>query len=86
MERNEVFARMQDICRDVFDDAGLVLTEATVAADVEGWDSLAHLSLVNELEEQFDIAFTLEEVIGSGNPGELLTALMKHIKEKREKP
>lgn len=82
MNRDEVFEKMLDICRDVFDDDSLVLTESTMAADVEGWDSLTHLSLVSELEETFDIAFTLDEVTGSRNLGELLTALVKHIEEK----
>ncbi|SDW87298.1 acyl carrier protein [Lachnospiraceae bacterium KHCPX20] len=82
MERNEVFEKMMEICKDVFDDDKLVVTEATTAADVEGWDSLTHLSLVNELEETFEVAFTLDEVTGSKNLGELLNALMKHIAEK----
>lgn len=82
MERNEVFEKMSEICKDVFDDDSLVVTESTMAADVEAWDSLTHLSLVNELEETFEVAFTLNEVTGSKNLGELLNALMKHISEK----
>lgn len=82
MDRDKVFEKMLDICRDVFDNDSLVLTESTMAADVEGWDSLTHLSLVNELEEAFDVAFTLDEVTGSSSLGELLTALVKHIEEK----
>ena len=82
MERNEVFEKMMEICRDVFDDDKLVVTEATTAADVEGWDSLTHLSLVNELEEVFEVEFTLDEVTGSKYLGDLLNALMKHIEEK----
>ena len=81
MDRNEVFEKLTDICRDVFDDENLVITEKTTAADVEGWDSLTHLSLVNELEETYEVAFTLDEVTGSKNIGELLNALMKHIEE-----
>ena len=82
MERNEVFEKMQEISRDVFEDENLVITESTSAADVAGWDSLTHLSFVNELEELFDVAFTLDEVSGSKNIGELLNTLMKHIDEK----
>ncbi len=82
MDRNEVFEKIQEICRDVFEDAELVLTESTTASDVEGWDSLTHLSLVNELEETYEISFKLDEVTGSKNIGELLDALMEHIKEK----
>lgn len=82
MERSEVFERMAEICRDVFEDDSLNITEASTAADVEGWDSLTHLSLVDELEESFGVAFTLDEVTSSNNLGELLTALMKHIEER----
>lgn len=82
MERNEVFEKMTEICRDVFEDDSLTVTESTTAADVERWDSLTHLTLVNELEEMFEVAFTLDEVTGSKNLGELLSALMKHIEEK----
>lgn len=82
MDRNEVFKKMSDICRDVFEDDNLILTEATTATDVAGWDSLTHLSLINELEETFDVTFTLDEVTESKNIGDLLTALMKHIGEK----
>lgn len=82
MERNEVFEKLTSICRDVFEDENLVITESTTAADVKGWDSLTHLSLINELEETYKIAFLLDEVIGSENIGELMNALMKHIEEK----
>lgn len=80
--RNEVFAKMAEICRDVFEDEKLDVTEDITAADVERWDSLTHLSLVNELEETYGVAFTLDEVTGSKNLGELFNALMKHIEEK----
>ncbi len=82
MERNEVFERVKDICRDVFDDDRLEVTETMTAADVAGWDSLTHLSLVNELEEEFEVEFTLDEVTESQNIGELFNALMKHIDNK----
>lgn len=81
--RNEVFAKLAEICRDVFEDEELIITESTTAADVERWDSLTHLSLINELEEAYEVAFTLDEVTGSKNLGELLNALMKHIEEKQ---
>lgn len=82
MNRSDVFDKLIEICRDIFDDDELVITESTTAADVEGWDSLTHLSLVNELEETYEIVFTLDEVSNSKNIGDLLNALMKHIEEK----
>lgn len=84
MERNKVFEKTIEICRDVFDDESLVLTESTTATDVESWDSLTHLSLINELEEAFEVAFTLDEMMESKNLGELLNILMKRISEKEK--
>ena len=82
MERSEVFEKVTEICRDVFEDENLVIAEETTAADVKGWDSLTHLSLIDEIEVAFDVAFTLDEVTGSKNVGELIDALIKHIEEK----
>ena len=82
MDRNEVFEKVCEICKDVFDNENLVITEATSAADVEGWDSLTHLSLIDEIEQAYDIGFTLDETTGSKNIGELINAIIKHIEEK----
>lgn len=82
MERNEVFEKVNEICEDVFDEEGLTITNETTAADVEGWDSLTHLSLINEIEMEFGIKFTMGEIQGSKNVGELIDSLMKHIEAK----
>ena len=82
MERNEILKKLTEIAKDVFDNDEVELTEATTAADVEEWDSLSHLSLISDIEDEFDITFTLAEVSGSKNVGELIDAIVKHIGEK----
>jgi len=82
MGREEVFQSIVGIAKDVFGNDSIQLTEKSTSADVEEWDSLTHLCIVNELEEKYNIGFTLDEVTGSRNLGELLNALMKHIDEK----
>ena len=82
MDRNEILAKINEIARDVFDNDEVELTEATTAADVEEWDSLSHLSLVSDIEDEFGIIFTLAEVSGSKNVGELVDAIIKHMGEK----
>ena len=83
MEREEIFNKITEICRDVFDDSELVVSEKTTAADVAGWDSLTHLSLVSELEAFYGIEFLLDEVNSSKNLGELLNAVIRHLEENR---
>ena len=82
MERNEILKKITEIARDVFDNDEVELTEQTTAADVEEWDSLSHLSLVSDVEDEFGITFTLAEVSGSKNVGELIDAIIKHLENK----
>jgi acyl carrier protein len=80
--REEILKKVIEIAKDVFDNEDIVLTEATTASDVEEWDSLTHMSLISDIEDEFGINFTLSEISGSKNLGELITALMKHVEEK----
>ena len=82
MERNEILKKITEIAHDVFDNDEVQLTEQTTAADVEEWDSLSHLSFVSDVEDEFGITFTLAEVSGSKNVGELVDAIIKHKGEK----
>lgn len=79
MERTEIFEKVTEAARDVFEDEELVLTGATTAADVEAWDSLTHLSFINELELEFGIKFSMGEIQGLKNVGELVDVIVKRI-------
>ena len=51
--------------------AGTV-TEDTMIVDVEEWDSLAHVMLIGELEEQFGISIPVEDAVEIDGVRELL--------------
>ena len=80
MSREEILAQVQDIIRDEFDDDEINVTETTTAADVDDWDSLSHLSLIHEVEGQFGIKFTLGEIQGFKNVGEMIDSIEKYLK------
>jgi acyl carrier protein len=82
MDRTEVLEKVNEIARDVFENDEVVLTDESTANDVEEWDSLTHLSLISDIEEEFKINFTLREISGFNNVGELIDALIRHIEEK----
>ncbi|MBF1248926.1 acyl carrier protein [Lachnospiraceae bacterium oral taxon 096] len=79
MTREEAFERVVDICRDVFENDDLELNDESNANTVDEWDSLTHLNLINDIEEEFKMKFTLDEFSNSANLGELVDALMKHL-------
>jgi acyl carrier protein len=64
--------RLQEIFRDVFDNDKLIINEKMSAIDIEDWDSLAQINLIVAIEKEFEIKFTLEEVIKLKNIGEML--------------
>jgi acyl carrier protein len=63
------------VFRETFDKPDLVLYDAMQAKDVEGWDSLNHITLIVGIEEEFKIKFTTREVMGFQNVGEMLACL-----------
>lgn len=45
---------------------------------IENWDSFNGLMLVTELENEFKVNFTMDEVINIVNVGDIKKALIKH--------
>ncbi|WP_294158820.1 acyl carrier protein [uncultured Selenomonas sp.] len=72
MTKDELFAKVQDIFRDVFDDDELVLTRETDADDIEDWDSLMQIRLVVAMEKQFRIKIPAQELQKLANVGEMV--------------
>ncbi len=72
MSREELVSRVTDIFRRNFDDDSIVLTDETTAADIEEWDSLEQINLLLAMEKAFSIKFSVGEVEGLRNVGEML--------------
>lgn len=75
MDKEKITARLTEVFRDVFDDDGLVITDETTADDIEDWDSLEHISLISAVEKAFKMRFTMKEVSGMKNVGEMISIL-----------
>ena len=67
---------VEGIFRDFFRDESLVIQSDTTAKDIEGWDSLAHITLIVAIEKKFGIKFKLAELHDVRNVGDIL-ALVK---------
>jgi acyl carrier protein len=67
--------RLEDVFRQVLDDDDIELRDQTTAADVEGWDSLAHITLMFTIENEFGVQFNAEEFGLIENVGELKRSL-----------
>ncbi len=67
---NEIYERLSKIFTEVFDE-DITVTPSTTASDIEDWDSLTHITLISAIEDEFRMKFSMKEVVGMNNVGEL---------------
>lgn len=79
MNRTDIFKKLTEIFRDVFDDESIELGESTTAADIEDWDSLTHITLLSAIEDEMDIRFDMKAVQGLKNVGAMVDLIQKEL-------
>jgi len=80
MTREEIFNGVQDIFRDIFDEDGMVIKNATSSDEIEDWDSLNHINLVSAIEKEFKIKFALGELMTLKDVGAMVDLMMEKLK------
>ncbi len=71
MNTEEILEKLQPVFRDVFDDESITVTAETTAEDIDGWDSLEHINLINAVEQAFGIKFDMGQILTMKNVGEM---------------
>lgn len=66
---------LRGVFRRVFDDDELEISREMTADDVDGWDSLSHVTLITAVEAKFGIRFTQKELLTQRNIGDLCDAV-----------
>ena len=79
VSREEVFERVTDIFRDVFDDDELVISDSTNSEDIEDWDSLEHIQLIVGMEKEFKVKFDIKTVNSLENVGQIVDLILSMI-------
>lgn len=75
MEKEEILSRLTPVFRKVFGDNSLVITDQLSALDVEKWDSLSHMLLISEVENEFTIKFKLKDLNKMANVGDMIAII-----------
>ncbi|MDO4293876.1 MAG: acyl carrier protein [Eubacteriales bacterium] len=79
MSREEVFERLNEVFRDVFDDETITVNDATTADDIDGWDSLEHINLMAAVESEFGIKFSMGQIVTMKNVGEMADIILEKL-------
>ncbi len=82
MEREAIRSKLTEIFRDVFEKAELEIGEATTAADIPAWDSLAHIHLIVAVERGFGIRFSSREMQSWDHVGEMMDCIAEKLSQK----
>jgi acyl carrier protein len=82
MNRDVLLQQVEAVFRDVFDDDELKITRQTSADDVDGWDSLMHVSLMVNVERVFGVKFSTTQVASLKDVGELVDLVESRLAAK----
>lgn len=74
--RVDIHRVVEGVFRNIFRDESLVIQAETSAKNIEGWDSLAHITLIVAIEKKFGIKFKLAELQELGNVGDILALIV----------
>lgn len=74
-QMSDVYDKLTSLLRDLFDDDDIVATPDLRAADVDGWDSLAHVRVVLAVEKAFNVKFKAAEINAMKNVGDLANSI-----------
>ena len=66
-----IMTQINDIFQDVFEDDELEVSRETTAHDIEGWDSLMHVTLIINVEKAFGVKFSSSEISALKKVGDL---------------
>ena len=79
MTRDEIYAKLNEVFQDVFDDEDITVNDDTTAEDIEDWDSLEHINLIVAVERAFGIKFSMGETTSLKNVGAMVDIIAERI-------
>ncbi len=76
MDKSQIIQELQPIFGTAFRNPNIEITETLNAEQVDGWDSLTHLSMIADVEAFYGIKFKLKELIGMKNVGDMISLIL----------
>lgn len=69
---------VEEVLSKVLNIGSETISDATKPEDIESWDSFNGLILVTELEKNFKVQFSLEEIVAVKKVGDIKKILKRH--------
>jgi acyl carrier protein len=72
----DVLEQLQPIFKEVLDQPELTVTRNSNASNTENWDSLAHIDLIEMVQQRFKVKFALGELQDLKDVGDLVDMIV----------
>ena len=72
---DERLSQLAEIFQDVFDDDSLSISAETEIAEIEGWDSLIHITLMAAIQDEFGVSYDIDEITELKTVGDIIASL-----------
>lgn len=79
MEKKELMDKLTEIFREVMDNDEIVLNDETTSEDIEEWDSLSPIELIDVIGKELGVKITSMEFRGWENVGEMVESLLQKL-------
>jgi acyl carrier protein len=79
MEKNAIVEKTLIIIRQVLKNEKIEWNGELTAEEINGWDSLSHMIIITELENEFKIKFKLKELNKLDNLDSLITLIQSKV-------
>ncbi len=77
MEDQDIILQLNKIFAAILKKNDIALTHGTTAADVQGWDSLTNMMIIDSVEKYFAFKFRLMEIMKLNNIGDMVAIIKK---------
>lgn len=82
MNKEETTDRIKNVIVSVLKHENFEMRDELTASDVDGWSSLTHMMIINDIETEFDIVFKLKEINKLNNIGDLIALVISKVEQK----
>ena len=72
MTEESIKSTIKNVLEDILQVQIERLDDNLTANDIDGWDSITHMMIINELENQLSIKFSLTDLVQLDNIGNLV--------------
>jgi acyl carrier protein len=77
MTRETIAHELQELLSKVLKHNRFEISDALTAKEVEGWDSLSHMTLITAIEEKYGFRFKLKELNMMKTVGQLIDLIQQ---------